>query len=277
MSVTMKELLEAGVHFGHQTRRWNPKMKDFIFGKRNGIYIIDLQKTIKIFREALNFLRDISEEGQIVLMVGTKKQAQDIIKEYAEKSESCYVNNRWLGGLLTNYKVIRKSVDRLIELEEMKEDGRWELLSKKEQSRMEKVYRKLAKNLGGIKTMTELPGALFVIDAVKEEIAVTEAKKLGIPIVAIVDTNADPEGIDFPIPGNDDAVRAIELFVSKAAEAIIEGKKRRLEKELLQEREAEEEKEGVAEAASPEAEIFSSEEHKTSSSENSGSSQNEKT
>ncbi|RLE01836.1 MAG: 30S ribosomal protein S2, partial [Candidatus Aminicenantes bacterium] len=142
VSVTMKELLEAGVHFGHQTRRWNPKMKDFIFGKRNGIYIIDLQKTIKIFREALNFLRDISEEGQIVLMVGTKKQAQDIIKEYAEKSESCYVNNRWLGGLLTNYKVIRKSVDRLIELEEMKEDGRWELLSKKEQSRMEKVYRK---------------------------------------------------------------------------------------------------------------------------------------
>jgi len=277
VSVTMKELLEAGVHFGHQTRRWNPKMKDFIFGKRNGIYIIDLQKTIKIFREALNFLRDISEEGQIVLMVGTKKQAQDIIKEYAEKSESCYVNNRWLGGLLTNYKVIRKSVDRLIELEEMKEDGRWELLSKKEQSRMEKVYRKLAKNLGGIKTMTELPGALFVIDAVKEEIAVTEAKKLGIPIVAIVDTNADPEGIDFPIPGNDDAVRAIELFVSKAAEAIIEGKKRRLEKELLQEREAEEEKEGVAEAASPEAEISSSEEHKTSSSENSGSSQNEKT
>lgn len=277
MSVTMKELLEAGVHFGHQTRRWNPKMKDFIFGKRNGIYIIDLQKTIKIFREALNFLRDISEEGQTVLMVGTKKQAQDIIKEYAEKSESCYVNNRWLGGLLTNYKVIRKSVDRLIELEEMKEDGRWELLSKKEQSRMEKVYRKLAKNLGGIKTMTELPGALFVIDAVKEEIAVTEAKKLGIPIVAIVDTNADPEGIDFPIPGNDDAVRAIELFVSKAAEAIIEGKKRRLEKELLQEREAEEEKEGVAEAASPEAEISSSEEHKTSSSENSGSSQNEKT
>ena len=277
MSVTMKELLEAGVHFGHQTRRWNPKMKDFIFGKRNGIYIIDLQKTIKIFREALNFLRDISEEGQIVLMVGTKKQAQDIIKEYAEKSESCYVNNRWLGGLLTNYKVIRKSVDRLIELEEMKEDGRWELLSKKEQSRMEKVYRKLAKNLGGIKTMTELPGALFVIDAVKEEIAVTEAKKLGIPIVAIVDTNADPEGIDFPIPCNDDAVRAIELFVSKAAEAIIEGKKRRLEKELLQEREAEEEKEGVAEAASPEAEISSSEEHKTSSSENSGSSQNEKT
>jgi small subunit ribosomal protein S2 len=259
----MKELLEAGVHFGHQTRRWNPKMKDFIFGKRNGIYIIDLQKTIKIFREALNFLRQISEEGQTVLMVGTKKQAQDIIKEYAEKSESCYVNNRWLGGLLTNFSVVRKSVDRLIELEEMKEDGRWDLLSKKEQSRMEKVYRKLAKNLGGIKTMAELPGALFVIDAVKEEIAVTEAKKLGIPIVAIVDTNADPEGIDFPIPGNDDAVRAIELFVSKAAEAIIEGKKRRLEKELLQEREAEEEeKEETSSSTQTEDETSSSGENK---------------
>lgn len=277
MSVTMKELLEAGVHFGHQTRRWNPKMKDFIFGKRNGIYIIDLQKTIKIFREALNFLRDISEEGQTVLMVGTKKQAQDIIKEYAEKSESCYVNNRWLGGLLTNYKVVCKSVDRLIELEEMKEDGRWDLLTKKEQSRMEKVYRKLAKNLGGIKTMTELPGALFVIDAVKEEIAVTEAKKLGIPIVAIVDTNADPEGIDFPIPGNDDAVRAIELFVSKAAEAIIEGKKRRLEKELLREREAEEAKEGTAQATPPEEEAFSTEENKNSQTENPPASQSEKT
>jgi small subunit ribosomal protein S2 len=196
-------------------------------------------------------------------MVGTKKQAQDIIKEYAEKSESCYVNNRWLGGLLTNFSVVRKSVDRLIELEEMKEDGRWDLLSKKEQSRMEKVYRKLAKNLGGIKTMAELPGALFVIDAVKEEIAVTEAKKLGIPIVAIVDTNADPEGIDFPIPGNDDAVRAIELFVSKAAEAIIEGKKRRLEKELLQEREAEEEeKEETSSSTQTEDETSSSGENK---------------
>ena len=238
VSVTMKELLEAGVHFGHQTRRWNPKMKDFIFGKRNGIYIIDLQKTIRIFREALNFLRRVAEEGDTVLLVGTKKQAQDIIKEYAEKSECCYVNNRWLGGLLTNFHIVRKSVERLIELEEMKEDGRWELLSKKEQSRMEKVFRKLVKNLGGVKNLTDLPGAIFVIDAVKEEIAVTEAKKLGIPIVAVVDTNADPEGIDYPIPGNDDAVRAIELFVSKSTEAIIEGKKKRLEKELLLEREA---------------------------------------
>lgn len=276
VSVTMKELLEAGVHFGHQTRRWNPKMKDFIFGKRNGIYIIDLQKTIRIFREALNFLRQISEEGKMVLMVGTKKQAQDIIKEYAEKSECCYVNNRWLGGLLTNFDVVRKSVDRLIELEEMKEDGRWELLSKKEQSRMEKVFRKLAKNLGGVKNLTELPGALFVIDAVKEEIGVTEAKKLGIPIVAVVDTNADPEGIDFPIPGNDDAVRAIELFVSKTAEAIIEGKKRRLEKELLLEREAPEEEQGQTDSGEKaEVEASSSEEIKVSRPESSESSSSE--
>jgi len=191
----MKELLEAGVHFGHQTRRWNPKMKDFIFGKRNGIYIIDLQKTIRIFREALNFLRRVAEEGDTVLLVGTKKQAQDIIKEYAEKSECCYVNNRWLGGLLTNFHIVRKSVERLIELEEMKEDGRWELLSKKEQSRMEKVFRKLVKNLGGVKNLTDFPGAIFVIDAVKEEIAVTEAKKLGIPIVTVVDTNAEAGGM----------------------------------------------------------------------------------
>lgn len=236
VSVTMKELLEAGVHFGHQTKRWNPKMKEFIFGKRNGIYIIDLQKTIKIFKEALNFLRDISEEGKTVLMVGTKKQAQDIIREYATKCEASYVDQRWLGGLLTNNSIVRKSVDRLIELEEMKEDGRWDLLSKKEQSRMEKVFRKLSKNLGGIKSLNGLPGALFVVDSIKEGIAVNEARKMGIPIVAVVDTNADPENIDYPIPGNDDAVRSIELFVSKTCEAIIEGKKRRIEKELLEER-----------------------------------------
>ncbi|MFW6161066.1 MAG: 30S ribosomal protein S2, partial [Acidobacteriota bacterium] len=198
VSVTMKELLEAGVHFGHQTKRWNPKMKEFIFGKRNGIYIIDLQKTIKIFKEALNFMRDISENGQTVLMVGTKKQAQDIIREYATKCEASYVDQRWLGGLLTNYSVIRRSVDRLIELEEMKEDGRWDLLSKKEQSRTEKVFRKLSKNLGGIKNLDGTPGALFVVDSIKEEIAVNEARKMGIPIVAVVDTNADPENIDYP-------------------------------------------------------------------------------
>jgi len=232
VTVTMKELLEAGVHFGHQTKRWNPKMKEFIFGQRNGIYIIDLQKTIKIFKEALQFCKEVAAEGREVLMVGTKKQAQDIIRDYALKCESCYVNQRWLGGLLTNFDVIRGSVERLTELEEMREDGRWDLLSKKEQSRMEKVYRKLSKNLGGIKTMVDLPGVIFVIDSTKEEIAILEAKKLNIPIVAVVDTNGDPEDIDYPIPGNDDAVRAIELFASKVSEAIIEGRKERIEKEL---------------------------------------------
>jgi len=228
----MKELLEAGVHFGHQTKRWNPKMKDYIFGQRNGIYIIDLQKTIKIFKEALNFIRKVAENGKEVLLVGTKKQAQDIIKENSLKCESSYVNHRWLGGLLTNFGVIRGSVEKLIEMEEMKEDGRWDLLSKKEQSKLEKVYRKLSKNLGGIKNMVELPGSLFVIDSTKEEIAIKEAQKLNIPIVAVVDTNGDPEDIDHPIPGNDDAVRAIELFTSKVSEAIIEGKKKKIEKEL---------------------------------------------
>ncbi len=232
MTVTMKELLEAGVHFGHQTKRWNPKMKDFIFGQRNGIYIIDLQKTIRVFKEALQFISSVAESGKEILLVGTKKQAQDIIKEYAEKCEVSYVNQRWLGGLLTNFEVIRGSVDKLIEFEEMKEDGRWDLLSKKEQSKLEKVYRKLSKNLGGIKDMLELPGALFVIDSTKEEIAILEAKKLNIPIVAVVDTNGDPEDIDYPIPGNDDAVRAIELFTMKAMDAIVEGKKIKMEKEL---------------------------------------------
>ena len=239
VSVTMKELLEAGVHFGHQTRRWNPKMRDFIFGQRNGIYIIDLQKTIKVFKEALQFIRTAAEEGREILFVGTKKQAQDIIKEFAAKSESCYVNQRWLGGLLTNFSVVRGSIDRLVELEEMKEDGRWDLLSKKEQSKLEKVYRKLTKNLGGIKAMTHMPGALFVIDSSKEEIAILEAQKMSIPIVAIVDTNGDPDNLTYAIPGNDDAVRAIELFASKVAEAILDGKKRRLEKDLLAEKSGE--------------------------------------
>ncbi|MCK4431546.1 MAG: 30S ribosomal protein S2 [Candidatus Aminicenantes bacterium] len=240
VSVTMKELLEAGVHFGHQTKRWNPKMKDFIFGKRNGIYIIDLQKTIRIFKGALQFVISVSDNGKKILMVGTKKQAQDIIKDYATKCESCYVNQRWLGGLLTNFSVIRGSVEKLIELEEMKEDGRWDILSKKEQSKLEKVYRKLSKNLGGIKDMLELPGALFVIDSVKEEIAIAEAQKLNIPIIAIVDTNGDPENIDYPIPGNDDAVRAIELFTSKVSGAIVEGKKKKIERELQEEKKEEE-------------------------------------
>ena len=249
ITVTMKELLEAGVHFGHQTKRWNPKMKNYIFGQRNGIYIIDLQKTIKIFKEAMLFIKGVAESGKTVLMVGTKKQAQDIIRDYAEKSESCYVNQRWLGGLLTNFEVIRGSVERLVELEEMKEDGRWEILSKKEQSKLEKVYRKLSKNLGGIKTMTELPGCIFVIDSCKEDIALMEAKKLNIPVVAIVDTNGNPDEVDYPIPGNDDAVRAIELFTSKVSETILEGKKEKLEKELQETQAAEE-----AEAAAAEAE-----------------------
>lgn len=238
--VTMKELLEAGVHFGHQTKRWNPKMKEYIFGQRNGIYIIDLQKTIRVFKDALQFIRSVAESGKEVLMVGTKKQAQDIIRELSLKCESSYVNQRWLGGLLTNFSVIRGSVEKLIELDEMKEDGRWGLLSKKEQSKLEKVYRKLSKNIGGIKNMLELPGALFIIDSTKEEIAINEARKLNIPIVAVVDTNGDPENIDHPIPGNDDAVRAIELFTSKVAEAIIEGKKDRMERELLEAKKEEE-------------------------------------
>jgi small subunit ribosomal protein S2 len=245
----MKELLEAGVHFGHQTKRWNPKMKEYIFGQRNGIYIVDLQKTIKNFKEALGFIRGVSEEGKMILFVGTKKQAQDIIRDYATKCESSYVNQRWLGGLLTNFGVVRTSVDKLKELEEMKEDGRWDLLSKKEQSKLEKVYRKLQKNLGGLKTMAELPGALFIIDSSKEEIAIEEARKMGIPIVAVVDTNGDPENVNYPIPGNDDAVRAIELFVSKVAESVVEGKKSRISKELLEQKKGEGQ---PAEAAGPE-------------------------
>jgi len=257
----MKELLEAGVHFGHQTKRWNPKMKDYIFGQRNGIYIIDLQKTIRVFKDALQFIKSIAESGKEVLMVGTKKQAQDIIRDLSLKCESSYVNQRWLGGLLTNFNVIRGSVEKLIELDEMKEDGRWALFSKKEQSKLEKVYRKLSKNLGGIKNMLELPGALFVIDSTKEEIAIYEARKLNIPIVAVVDTNGDPENIDHPIPGNDDAVRAIELFTSKISEAIIEGKKERMDRELLEakkEEEVSEEEEGTTreeEGAAPEEEV----------------------
>jgi small subunit ribosomal protein S2 len=239
VSVTMKELLEAGVHFGHQTKRWNPKMKEFIFGQRNGIYIVDLQKTIKNFKEALQYVKGVSESGKDILFVGTKKQAQDIVRDYAGKSESSYVNQRWLGGLLTNFSVVRGSVEKLKELEEMKEDGRWELLSKKEQSRLEKVYKKLSKNLGGIKNMTTLPGAMFVIDSSKEDIALAEAQKMKIPIVAVVDTNGDPDNIDYPIPGNDDAVRAIELFAAKISESIIEGKKSRINRELEEEKRAE--------------------------------------
>ncbi len=252
VSVNMKELLEAGVHFGHQTRRWNPKMEEYIFCQRNGIYIVDLQKTIKIFKEALDFIGKVVEEGKDVLFVGTKKQAQDIIKEYAEKCESNYVNQRWLGGLLTNFDVIRGSSEKLIELEEMKEDGRWDLLLKKEQSKQDKVYKKLQKNIGGVKNMTELPGVIFVVDSIKENIAVAEARKIHIPIIAIVDTNGDPDNIDFPIPGNDDALRAIELFTSKIAEAVIEAKKKRVEKEIIESEKEEEIPEGEEPEASEE-------------------------
>lgn len=265
VSVTMKELLEAGVHFGHQTKRWNPKMKEYIFGQRNGIYIIDLQKTIRVFKDALQFIRGVAGSGKEVLMVGTKKQAQDIIRELSLKCESSYVNQRWLGGLLTNFSVIRGSVEKLIELDEMKEDGRWGLLSKKEQSKLEKVFRKLSKNIGGIKNMLELPGALFVIDSTKEEIAIFEARKLNIPIVAVVDTNGDPENIDHPIPGNDDAVRAIELFTSKIAEAIIEGKKDKMERELLEAKK--EEEVSPEEEATPEEEVVPPEEGQATPSE----------
>jgi small subunit ribosomal protein S2 len=236
VSVTMKELLEAGVHFGHQTKRWNPKMKEFIYGQRNGIYIIDLQKTIKVFKEGLAFMKGLSESGKEILFVGTKKQAQDIVRDAALRCESSYVNQRWLGGLLTNFKVIRGSIDKLVELEEMREDGRWDLLSKKEQSKLEKVYRKLSKNLGGIKNMKGVPGAMFVIDSSRETIALLEARKMGVPIVAIVDTNGDPDNLTYPIPGNDDAVRAIELFAGKMAEAILDGKKARIEKSMLQDK-----------------------------------------
>jgi len=236
VSVTMKELLEAGVHFGHQTKRWNPKMKEFIYGQRNGIYIIDLQKTIKVFKEGLNFMKGLSESGKEILFVGTKKQAQDIVRDAALRCESSYVNQRWLGGLLTNFKVIRGSIDKLVEFEEMREDGRWDLLSKKEQSKLEKVYRKLSKNLGGIKNMKGVPGAMFVIDSSRETIALLEARKMGVPIVAIVDTNGDPDNLTYPIPGNDDAVRAIELFAGKMAEAILDGKKARIEKSMLQDK-----------------------------------------
>ena len=214
-------------------------MKEFIFGKRNGIYIIDLQKTIRLFKEALQFIKKTASDGGEVLLVGTKKQAQDIVRDYAQKCESCYVNQRWLGGLLTNFQVIRGSVEKLIEYDEMRDDGRWDLLSKKEQSKLEKVYRKLSKNLGGIRTMVDLPKVLFIIDSSKEEIAILEAMKLNIPIVAIVDTNGDPGNINYPIPGNDDAVRAIELFSSKVADAILEGKKEMIEKELQEEKKEE--------------------------------------
>ncbi|MFN6963060.1 MAG: 30S ribosomal protein S2 [Pyrinomonadaceae bacterium] len=225
-TVTMKELLEAGVHFGHQVRRWNPKMKEYIFGERNGIYIIDLQKTQKLFRDALAYVQDSLTErpNQKVLFVGTKRQAQDAIKEEALRCGQYYINNRWLGGLLTNYQTVQKSIQKLKEIEAMREDGRFEMLTKKERLKLDREHASLMKNLEGIKDMNGLPDMLFIIDVRKEEIAVAEANRLGIPIVAVVDTNCSPDGITQVIPGNDDALRAIRLFASRIADAIIEGR-----------------------------------------------------
>jgi small subunit ribosomal protein S2 len=228
----MKELLEAGVHFGHQTKRWNPKMKEYIFGERNGIYIIDLQKTLKMFKEASKFVQDLAADGRIILFVGTKRQAQDAIAEEAQRCSMYYVNQRWLGGLLTNWITVQKSVKRLKELDEMATDGRYDLLPKKEVIKLERERKHLQANLAGIKNMTRLPDAIFVIDSNKEQIAVRESRKLGIPVVAVVDTNCDPSEVDYVIPGNDDALRAIRLFTSKISESIAEGVHARDDKQV---------------------------------------------
>ena len=222
--ITMKQLLEAGVHFGHQTKRWNPKMKKYIFTARNGIYIIDLQQTVKMFRTAYDFVRDMAADGKMVLCVGTKKQAQEAVEEEARRASTPYVNVRWLGGMLTNFQTIRKSLDRLQKLADMTTDGTVEKLPKKEVLKLAKEQAKLEKVLGGIKDLRRIPDAIFVVDPSREEIAVLEAKRLAIPIIAIVDTNCNPDLIDYVIPGNDDAIRAIKLFLGKVADAILEGK-----------------------------------------------------
>lgn len=222
--VSMKQLLEAGVHFGHQTRRWNPKMAPYIFTERNGIYIIDLQKTVKKLEEAYMFVRDLAANGENILFVGTKKQAGDSVREEATRCGGYYVNARWLGGMMTNFKTIRRRIDRLAQLRKMQEDGTFDLLPKKEVVKLNLEIEKLEKFLGGIKDMKKLPGALFIVDPRKEKIAVSEAKKLGIPIVAIVDTNCDPDDVDYVIPGNDDAIRAVKLIAGTVANAVIEGR-----------------------------------------------------
>ena len=226
-SITMKELLEAGVHFGHQTKRWNPKMKPYIFGARNGIYIIDLQKTVRLFKSAYSFVVDAAKQGETFLFVGTKKQGQDSVAEEAQRCGMHYVNQRWLGGMLTNFATVKQSIDRLKRIDAMFADGTIEAYTKKERLQMDKERAKLEKTLGGIKGMTKLPGVLFIVDPNNEEIAVAEAKRLGIPVVAIVDTNCDPDCIDYIIPGNDDAIRAIRLLSSKIADAILEGRQTR--------------------------------------------------
>jgi len=233
-NITMKELLEAGVHFGHQTKRWNPKMKEFIFGERNGIYIIDLQKTLKMFKDASKFVQETAAEGKFLLFVGTKRQAQDAIAEEAQRCGMFYVNQRWLGGLLTNWVTVQKSVKRLKELDEMAVDGRYELLPKKEVIKLERERKHLQANLAGIKNMNRLPDLIFVIDSNKEQIAVREARKLGIPVVAVVDTNCDPSEVDYVIPGNDDALRAIRLFASKIADSVVEGAQAATDKQAVE-------------------------------------------
>ena len=222
--ISMKQLLEAGVHFGHQTRRWNPKMMEYIFTERNGIYIIDLQKTVKKIDEAYYFIRDLAMEGGTVLFVGTKKQAQESIEQEAKRCEMFYVNQRWLGGMLTNFKTIQSRINKLRKIEKMEADGDFDLLPKKEVIQLKAEQEKLEKNLGGIKEMKKLPSAMFVVDPRKEHIAILEAKALGIPVVAIVDTNCDPDEADYPIPGNDDAIRAVKLIASKIADAVLEGR-----------------------------------------------------
>jgi len=224
VSISMKQLLEAGVHFGHQTKRWNPKMKEYIFGERNGIYIIDLQKSLKLFKNAIQFILEIGSQGKSVLFLGTKRQAQDVIQEEAERCGMYFVNQRWLGGLLTNFSTIQKSIKRFRELEAMRSNGQYDLLSKKEVARLERERKKLEKNLSGIKEMSQLPDALFVIDTKKEAIAVQEARKLNIPIIGVADTNCDPDEIDYIIPGNDDALRAIRLITNTIAQALLDGR-----------------------------------------------------
>ena len=245
--VSMKQLLEAGVHFGHQTRRWNPKMAEYIFTERNGIYIIDLQKTVRKLEEAYNFIRELSENGESVLFVGTKKQAQDSVREEAERAGAYFVNARWLGGMMTNFTTIRHRIDRLRQLRAMEEDGTFDLLPKKEVIKLKLEIEKLEKFMGGIKDMKKLPGALFIVDPRKERIAVAEAKKLGIPIVAIVDTNCDPDEIDYVIPGNDDAIRAVKLISATMANAIIEGREGQMGAEEAEAKENETDDEAAAE------------------------------
>ena len=253
--VAMKQLLEAGVHFGHQTRRWDPKMAEYIFQARNGIHIIDLQKTSKKLDEAYEFMKEQAEEGKTVLFVGTKKQAQECMKEAAEKSGMFYVNQRWLGGTLTNFSTIRDRINKLEELERMSEDGTFEVLPKREVVLLKKEMEKLTKNLGGIKNMTDIPGVMFVVDPKKEHNAVVEAHKLGIPVVGLVDTNCNPDDVDYVIPGNDDAIRAVKLIADSMANAIIEGKQGEiLEDETMEDMVAEESAESMEEVVAAEEE-----------------------